>query len=234
MIASLVLALAAENLPITVNNTNLTGQILQLFPEIEEYYGETIKTDLDISINSNSGDFLTLNQYAGIEIGKNQKLKVILLVRCSNATLHEETAVQFDFDFSAVANVTVDPRWKLYLNIPTVAVTNVVISKDKVGMIRRRYDNLLTSVVRSQVNQVNAQFVKPFDITSLDNQTLPFLSNMFTNLHMTPFYQNEFFYLGFSYFIDTVPQTMQLYNHITNQINSKHSDKIVKVIDRVF
>ena len=159
---------------------------------------------MDININYNSGDFLTLNQYAGIEIGKNQKLRVMLLVRCSNATVPEETAVQFDFDLSAVANVTVDPRWKLYLNIPTIAVTNVLITKDKVGMIRRRYDNLLTSVLRSQVN---AQFVKPFDITSLDNQTLPFLSNMFTNLHVSPFYQNEFFYLGFSYFIDTVPQT---------------------------
>ncbi len=205
-----------------------------MFPEIEEYYGETIKTDLDINIDSVSGDFLTLNQYAGIEIGKNQKLKVMLLVRCSNKTLPEETAVQFNFDLSAVANVTVDPRWKLYLNIPSIAVTNVVITNDKVGMIRRRYDNLLTSVVRSQVNQVNAQFVKPFDITSLDNQTLPFLSNMFTNLHVSPFYLNEFFYLGFSYFIDSVPQTMQSYNHITNQITSKHSDKIVKVLDKVF
>ena len=158
----------------------------------------------------------------------------MLLVRCSNKTLPEETAVQFNFDLSAVANVTVDPRWKLYLNIPSIAVTNVVITNDKVGMIRRRYDNLLTSVVRSQVNQVNAQFVKPFDITSLDNQTLPFLSNMFTNLHVSPFYLNEFFYLGFSYFIDSVPQTMQSYNHITNQITAKHSDKIVKVLDKVF
>lgn len=131
----------------------------------------------------------------------------MLDVRCSNASLPEETAVQFDFELSLVVNMTIDPQWKLHLNIPTVAVTNVVITHDQVGMVRRRYDNLLTSVVRSQINQINAQFVKPFDITSLDPQTLPFLSNMFTNLHLSPFYLNEFFYFGFSYFIDPVPQT---------------------------
>ena len=75
----------------------------------------------------------------------------MLLVRCSNATVPEETAVQFDFEFSAVANMTVDSHWKLRLNIPDVAITNVVLSHDKVGMIHRRYDNLLTSVARSQV-----------------------------------------------------------------------------------
>jgi len=189
---------------------------------------------LDIDLISTSGNFLSLNQYAGIEIGKNQKLMVSLLVRCSNATIPEETAVQFDFEISAVANMTIDPHWKLYLHIPNVAITNVVISHDHVGMIRRKYDNLLTSVVRSQINQINAQFVKPFDITSLDNQTLPFISNMLTNLHVSPFYQNEFFYLGFSYFMDQAPQTQQSFNHITNQITAKHSDKIVKVLDKFF
>ena len=48
--------------------------------------------------------------------------------------------------------MTVDSKWKLYLNIPHVEVSNVVISKDNVGMVHRRYDNLLTSVVRSEVN----------------------------------------------------------------------------------
>ena len=156
---------------------------------------------------------------------------VSLLVRCSNATLPEETAVQFDFELSALANMTIDPHWKLYLNIPNIEVKNTVISHDHVGMYHRRYDSLLTSVIRSQVNQVNAQFVKPFDITSLDNQTLPFISNMLTNLHLSPYFKNEFYYLGFSYFMDPAPQTQQSYNHITNQITAKHSDKIIKVID---
>ena len=207
MLASLVIAVAKTNLPITINDANLTSQILQLFPEIEEHYGDTIKTDLDIDINSQNGDFLNFNQVSGIEIGKNTKLSVKLLVRCSNATLPEETAVQFVFDIAATANFTIDSKWKLYLKIPSVAITNVVISNDNVGMVRRRYDNLLTSVLRTQVNQINAQFAKPFDLTSLDNQTLPFISNMLTDVHVSPFYQNEFIYFGFSYFMDPKPQT---------------------------
>lgn len=152
MLASLIIAVAKTNLPITIDDANLTSQILQLFPEIEEHYGPTIKTDLDIDVNSHNGDFLNFNQYSGIEIGKNQKLSIKILVRCSNATQEEETAVQFDFDIAATVNFTIDSKWKLYLKIPNVAATNVVISNDKVGMVRRRYDNLWTSVIRSQVN----------------------------------------------------------------------------------
>jgi hypothetical protein len=79
-----------------------------------------------------------------------------------------ETAVKFDFDLEATANITIDSRWKLYLNIPDIAITSVTISEDKVGMKARRYDNLLTSVAKSTVNTVNADWSKPFDITSLD------------------------------------------------------------------
>ena len=52
-------------------------------------------------------------------------------------------------------NATVKPDWKLYLNIPNVLVSNVVISKDHVGMIDRNYNNLLTTVVRSIVDDLN-------------------------------------------------------------------------------
>jgi len=120
MLSSLVTALSQEYLPLTIDDQNLTSQILQLFPEIEEYYGETIKTDLDVNLAANSGDYLTLNQYTGIEIGKNRKLYVSLLVRCSNATLPEETAVQFDFELSTIINTTINPQWKLFLNIPNI------------------------------------------------------------------------------------------------------------------
>jgi len=100
-------------------------------------------------------------------------------------------------------------------------------------MYNRKYDKLLTSVFRSQINQLNAQFVKPFDITSLDPQTLPFLSNMLTNLHLSPFIQNEFMYFGFSYFMDQSPQTRQSFNHMTDSLAQKHGDKIVMILDKV-
>lgn len=87
MFASLAIALGKDYFPMTVNDTNATGQILQLFPEIKHHYGETIVADLDIDISASSGDFLTFNNHSGIEIGKNKTLKVKLEVRCANATI---------------------------------------------------------------------------------------------------------------------------------------------------
>ncbi len=100
-------------------------------------------------------------------------------------------------------------------------------------MIARRYDNLLTSVARSAINNINSQWSRPFDITTLDPQVLPFLSNMITNLHVSPFYQNEFYYVGFSYFVDPAPQTKASFNHLSNSITTKHADKLYKLFDIV-
>jgi hypothetical protein len=97
MISSLAIAMGQKYFPMTINDANATIQILQLFPEIKEHYGESIKADLDIDLTASSGDLLAFNQHAGIEIGKNQSLNVKLEIRCSNSTHEEETAVQFDF-----------------------------------------------------------------------------------------------------------------------------------------
>jgi hypothetical protein len=74
-------------------------------------------------------------------------------------------------------------------------------------MISRNYNKLLTAVAKSFVNNFNIQWQRPFDITSLDPQTLMFLSNMFVELHVTPMYLDEFYYVGFSYMLDDAPQT---------------------------
>lgn len=89
-------------------------------------------------------------------------------------------------DLSLVANVSVDPSWLLYLNIPSIQVSNVVLSHDHVGMISRRYDSLLTTVMKSFINNVNVQWKSPFDITSMDPTVLPLLKNLITGLHVSP------------------------------------------------
>lgn len=71
-------------------------------------------------------------------------------------------------DLEAAVNVTVDPKWLLRLNLPKIVISGVQLSQDHVGMIARNYDSLMSAVVRSIVNTVNAQWSKPFDITSID------------------------------------------------------------------
>jgi hypothetical protein len=70
MIASLLIALTQDHMPLDIYDVNTTNQILQLFPEIQEHYGDSIQTDLDINLSGDSGDVLRVNQYTGIEIGK--------------------------------------------------------------------------------------------------------------------------------------------------------------------
>lgn len=211
-----------------------------MFPEIEEYYGESIKTDLYINVESPSAEFLTLNQYTGIEIGKNQPVKAQLIIKCANDTLPQEVAVQFDFHITAVVNASIDPTWKLYMRIPTFTLTNVVLSHDHVGMINRRYDNLLNSVAHSFINNVNAQWSRPFDITSLDNQTLPFVANMITKLHVSPLYQNEFLYVGFSYFVEQAAPAVATQSLVQQKIfrekanvEREQAEAVCKLYDKV-
>lgn len=233
MVGSLLISLAKQYMPISIKDTNTTSEILQLFPEITEHYGDTIETDLEINFPEESGEVFRLSNLTGIEIGKeNKTLSAELIIKCKNANMSDyETAVQFDFGLEAIANVSIDSKWKLYLNIPNIAISNVKISNNRVGMISRHYDNLLTSIARSFVSILNADWTRPFDITSLDPMTLPFVSNMLKDLHVTPFLENEFFYIGFTYFMDPNPQTVQSFNYQTNAIAEKHSDKILKMFD---
>ena len=127
--------------------------------------------------------------------------------------------------------MTVNPQWKLFFNIPETSVHNVQISKDKVGMIARRYDALLTTVIDTTVNNINIEWSKPFDITSLDPMTLPFLSNMFTNLHVSPYYVNEYLYIGFTYFVDPIPQTEESFREITDTAVNQYKYKVYRALD---
>lgn len=233
MLASLVMALEQEVLPARLNDTNTTNQILQLFPEIKYYYGSTIETELYVDLTVSSGDFLSLSSISGIEIGKKENARAHLQVYCKNATIPKELAVQFDMDLQMVVNSTIDPSWKLYLNIPQVQISNTLVSHDQVGMVSRNYDNLLSIVLRSTINNINVKWTRPFDITSIDPQTLPFLANMFTNLHATPFLVDEFYYVGFSFMMDPTAQTKASFNRMSDRIAEQYKEVIYLALDKL-
>lgn len=70
MVASLLISLAQQYMPLNINDTNTTSQILQLFPEIQEHYGDSIEATLEINLTEESGDVISLNNLTGIEVGK--------------------------------------------------------------------------------------------------------------------------------------------------------------------
>lgn len=92
----------------------------------------------------------------------------------------------------------------------------------------------MSTVFRSFVNNLNVQWTRPFDITSLQPEALPFLKNMFTNSRVTPFMLDEFYYVGFSYFVDPAPQTKRSFKAITDRAAEQYREPIEKTLDMIF
>ena len=58
---------------------------------------------------------------------------------------------------------------------------------------------------------------------------------MLTNLHLTPFYLDEFYYFGFSYFLDPAPHVSQeSFNEITNRVQEEYGVIITLALDKAF
>jgi hypothetical protein len=61
MLASLMMVAEQEILPARLNDTNTTNQILQLFPEIQYHYGDSLVSEVYVDLTVQSGGFLTLS-----------------------------------------------------------------------------------------------------------------------------------------------------------------------------
>lgn len=126
---SLFYALDQKYLPLHINSTNETSQLLTLFPEIRAYYGEQVFLDLDIFLKSDAPDLITLRKDTGIEIGKKGQGVVQLAVYCSNETVTKDLAVQFEMGIDAVVNASL---YNLFvsLNVPELKIKGVHITHD--------------------------------------------------------------------------------------------------------
>ena len=70
-------------------------------------------------------------------------------------------------DLTAVLNVTED-NYYVYVNIPSVVISNVEITHDKVGMYDRDYDKLLNVISSTFVKTINDKWNTPYDFRSID------------------------------------------------------------------
>ena len=73
-------------LPMRVNDTETASQILQLFPEIQSHYGDSIETYLSIDLSADE-DFLSFRNQTGVEVGLSDRLHAQLQVFCKNDSL---------------------------------------------------------------------------------------------------------------------------------------------------
>jgi len=183
--------------------------------------------DIEIAILADNGDFLTLNKSAGIEIGRHGNAMLQLMLYAANDTTKRELAVQFDMNINAILNVTED-NYYVYVHIPSIYISNTKIVNDKVGMLGRNYDELLSLFMGMAQEIINEQFKTPYDFRVLDPQLMFFITSVFRSPRVSPFYLDNFIYLGISYQFDFA-MTHSEKKIIENRILAQHSDKLTKV-----
>jgi hypothetical protein len=216
--------------PLSVNNTNVTDQFLTFFFEIKNHYGANTKTEIEFTVLADNGDFITVNKSAGIEIGKKSKAGLQLNVFCSNETVTKELAVEFTMDLEAVLNITED-NYYVYANVAEITLKNVTIVQDKVGMFARDYNTMLNMLAMTGVQNFNDQWSTPYDFRTIDPQLMFFITTVFSKPRVSPFYMDEFLYMGISYQFDFAasPLTYREKAHLESQyVSNEHSEKLLK------
>jgi hypothetical protein len=70
-------------------------------------------------------------------------------------------------NINAILNVTED-NYYVYVHIPSIYISNTKIVNDKVGMLGRNYDELLSLFMGMAQEIINEQFKTPYDFRVLD------------------------------------------------------------------
>lgn len=155
------------------------------------------------------------------------------MVYCSNDTTPRELAVEFSMNIVAVVNASLD-NYYVYLNIPTISAENVAVLNDKVGMYQRDYNRLLSILLMAAVQDLNDQFVKPYDLRTINPDFMSLIVGTFTFPRISPFYQDNFLYMGLSYFFDPYTKATKQERAMSEQkIYETHGATINHIIDHV-
>lgn len=201
MLTSLFYAVSSKYFPFEFQNSNVTEMLGRFFSEIGDYYGPKSNTTLKFNLLASNDEFISINKSAGIEIGKNGKASLQLLIFCANETTPQELAVEFNMNLNAVVNASSD-NYYIYLNIPYLYVSDVTIINDKVGMWARDYNMFLSSIMMTLVRDLNQEFSQPYDMRTIWPDFMMLIVNVFTLPRVSPFYYDGFLYLGMTYFMD--------------------------------
>lgn len=166
MLGSLFFGIGEEIMPYEVNDTAGASMFKQLFHEIVTYYGKEVELDLEINLQTKNGDFLSIDKTRGFVLGEKQPATISLMVYADNSTTKRDLALQFDMNLNMVLNMSMSNLY-VYVNIPTFAISNVVVVKDKVGLFARDYNSLLNIIMNQIIDNINVEWTSPWDMRVL-------------------------------------------------------------------
>lgn len=88
---------------------DITDQVLQLFHEFKNKYGNDVKLELDVTLEDNGSETpLRLDSSRGIVIGSTDDVSVLLLFKASNDTVQGEPALELRMNLEAALNINLN------------------------------------------------------------------------------------------------------------------------------
>lgn len=102
-------------------------------------------------------------------------------------------------------------------------------------MYQRDYEMLLNIILGALVEEINANFVKPYDLKTIDPDFMGLIVNTFTQPRISPFYQDNYLYAGLTYFFDPyTPKATTFEREISERnVYEAHTETLYRVIDHV-
>jgi len=156
MVDSALFALYNMDKTITPDGS-MKQQLLQIFNELGEYYGNDVEIQLELTFEESEGEAVKFDTTNGIEIGNipSGGLNTTIAFLCTNATTTTpEKAIELSVDVVANLNVSFED-FVIYAAVNDVAIANTEVRFDLVGLDYHPYDDLLTSVATSMTTDFN-------------------------------------------------------------------------------
>lgn len=187
--------------PYKVEDNFLTDHITDLFPEFEQRYGRNVKMSADVTLVPKDPDFIHISKTKGIQIGKNNGLEIQLNLYCQNKTIRNpELAVEFVMDFEVDFTASIEDQFA-HLVIKNAKVSNTKIVNNHIKMVEPDSGDFFQAIVDYTKNKINDMFIKPYDL-NLQNEYVQFIYMVVQKFRVSHTMQDEFLYLGFTYFLD--------------------------------
>lgn len=115
---------------------------------------------------------------------------------CSNATTKNDLAFSIEMDLESHLNMTLKD-FVVYPNIQEIMVAKTKVVKDNIGLYSHHYDQLFNGILHNLANDINMKYSKAGFPLSNINIVFSLLSGVLKNFTMTPYYFQNFMFLGF-------------------------------------
>jgi hypothetical protein len=196
MVDSLFQDVGDKVFPISVDQDDISAQMLQVFREIQMMYGADAHIALEVSMDTGMGKPINFDTKNGVMVGSQSDITSTIKLLVTNSTVKADLAAAFELNLEAHANVTV-ADFVVYPNVKQIYAANTKVVTDNVGLMAHNYNVLFTSVLENFANDFNMKYQKGYPLANID-PTFGMLSGLLKDMVITPYMEENYLFAGFS------------------------------------